>query len=157
VTSPPPGVGEPLRIVDRYLDGTTLRLRQVGDDRSAVFKLGQKIRAVADDPFLVWMTTLYLSAAEHRRLSVLPAAVLVKSRRRVRHEGTWYAVDEFAGALQGLVLAETELAETELAGGTTALPGGLPTWLGREVTSDDRYSGATLARRGLPAGWQPGG
>lgn len=152
VASPPAGAGEPLRIADRYLDGTRLRLRRISDAGSVVFKLGQKVRAEPGDPFLVWVTTLYLTAEEYRRLSALPAAVLVKSRRRVDHHGTRFAVDEFAGALRGLVLAETELPGAE-----AGLPGGLPPWLGREVTSDERYTGAALARHGLPAGWQAGG
>ncbi|HST48229.1 hypothetical protein [Jatrophihabitans sp.] len=155
VASPPAGAGEPLQIADRYLDGTRLRLRRISDAGSVVFKLNQKVRAEPGDPFLVWVTTLYLTAEEYRRLAALPAAVLVKSRRRMDHRGTRFAVDEFAGALRGLVLAETELPE--LSGGEAALPGGLPPWLGREVTSDERYTGAALARHGLPAGWHPCG
>ena len=73
-----------------------------------------------------------------------------------------FAVDEFAGALSGLVLAETELADPGAGRpGPAAVahsgPDALPPWLGREVTSDERYTGAALARHGLPAGWQTGG
>ncbi len=149
---PPTEPGDALQIEDRYLDGTRLRLRRVGDAGSVVFKLGQKVRAVADDPSLVWVTTLYLTEQEHRRLSALPAAVLTKTRRRVDHRGTIFAVDEFAGDLRGLVLAETELP-----GGATGGRLELPPWLGREVSSDERYTGAALARDGLPAGWRTGG
>jgi CYTH domain-containing protein len=154
VPSLPAGVGEPRRIEDRYLDGTSLRLRRVEDAGAVVFKLGQKIRADAGDPFLVWVTNLYLTAEEHQRLSALPAAVLVKTRRLARHGGVSFAVDEFSGPLQGLLLAETELAETELAEIELAereeLPDALPQWLGPEVTREDRYSGAALARDGRP-------
>ena len=168
VTSVPAGVGEPRLIVDRYLDGTRLRLRRVEDAAGVVFKLGQKIRAEAGDPALVWATSLYLTAEEHQRLAVLPAAVLVKTRRLVPHGSLRFAVDEFGGPLRGLLLAEieltgteltgTELAGTELAGtqpaGTqparTQPADGLPRWLGPEVTQDDRYSGAALARQGRP-------
>jgi CYTH domain-containing protein len=140
----PADATEPRRVEDRYLDGTRLRLRRVEDAEGVVFKLGQKIRADAGDPFLVWITNLYLTAQEYQRLAVLPAAVLVKTRRLVRHGTVSFAVDEFGGPLQGLLLAETELAES---GG---LRGALPSWLGPEVTHDDRYSGATLAREGRP-------
>jgi CYTH domain-containing protein len=76
-----------------------------------------------------------------------------------RHGGVSFAVDEFSGPLQGLLLAETELAETELAETELAeielaereeLPDALPQWLGPEVTREDRYSGAALARDGRP-------
>ncbi|HEV2885665.1 MAG TPA: hypothetical protein VGX49_02030 [Jatrophihabitans sp.] len=174
VASVPAGSGQPRRIEDRYLEGTSLRLRRVEDAEAVVFKLGQKIRADPDDPFLVRVTNLYLTAEEYRRLSVLPAAVLVKTRRLVRHGAASFAVDEFEGRLRGLVLAETDLAETEPAetdlaetepaegvraeaeqaeaerAGREAAPDALPRWLGREVTHDDRYSGATLARAGSP-------
>jgi adenylate cyclase len=163
VASLPAGAGEPRRIADRYLDGTRLRLRRVEDAAGVVFKLGQKIRPEAGDPSLVWLTNLYLTAEEHRRLAVLPAAVLVKTRWLVRHGGVSFAVDEFDDPLRGLLLAEIELTEAELAeteielaegelAGSAGQPLVLPRWLGREVTQDDRYSGATLAREGaLPA------
>ena len=145
----PADSGQPRKIEDRYLDGTSLRLRRVEDSAAVVFKLGQKIRADPSDPSLVHATNLYLTAEEHQRLSVLPAAVLVKTRWLVGR----FAVDEFGGPLRGLLLAEIELAETDLAG-LEDLPITLPRWLGREVTHDDRYSGATLARVGRPPSGQ---
>lgn len=123
------------RIEDRYLEGTTLRLRRVDDGVAVVFKLGQKVRPVAMDPYVVHITNMYLTAEEYERLATLPAASLVKTRRLVRHQGATFAVDEFEGPLTGLLLAETEDA-----------PLGLPDWLGLEVTHDDRFSGGALAR-----------
>jgi hypothetical protein len=38
-------------IHDRYIDGTTLRLRRVERDGVVVFKLGQKVRDTPDDRF----------------------------------------------------------------------------------------------------------
>ena len=92
---------------------------------------------------------------------MLPAAVLVKTRRRVAHGGLVFAVDEFEGTLRGLVLAEIELPDagtgrSRLAGRAPARGGAAP-WLGREVTSDDRYSGAALARHGAARRWRTGG
>ncbi len=135
----PGGTHGERQIVDRYLDGTTLRLRRVEDTETVVFKLGQKVRPVTDDPYVVHLTNLYLTVGEYDRLAVLPAAVLEKSRRLVLDGETTYAVDEFHGALTGLLLAETEGAPTEL-----------PPWLGREVTHDDRFSGGALARATAP-------
>jgi adenylate cyclase len=166
VTSPPADAGDPLRIEDRYLDGTRLRLRRVAGAGSVVFKLGQKVRAAEHDPSLVWVTTFYLSEEEYRRLAVLPAAVLVKTRRQVAHGSLVLAVDEFAGPLRGLVLPGTGLAGTELPGselpGTEAARTGgepldLPCWLGPEVTLDERYTGAALARHGRPGSGAAGG
>ncbi len=137
VPSVPAAAGRPRRITDRYLLGTSLRLRRVADATAVAYKLGQKVRPVPEDPSLVLVTNLYLNEAEYRRLAVLPAAVLDKTRWLVPHGGATLAVDEFGGPLRGLVLAETEDPLTDL-----------PPWLGREVTSEDRYSGAALAGAG---------
>jgi CYTH domain-containing protein len=152
VAAVPPGAGRPRRIADRYLIGTTLRLRRVEDAGATAYKLGQKVRAEAG-PSLVWSTNLYLTAAEYDLLAVLPAAVLTKTRWLVPHGPATFAVDEFDGPLRGLLLAEIELPEDELSG--TELPqtgqhAGLPPWLGREVTPEDRYSGGALAAAGRP-------
>lgn len=66
-----------------------------------------------------------------------------KTRHHVRHLGRLFEVDEFHGALDGLVVAELEteedVADTDL-----------PAWLGREVTGDPAYLNASLATNGLP-------
>ena len=63
------------------------------------------------------------------------------SRRRairVPHEDFVWEVDVFTGEHRGLVIAEVEMtAETD--------DPPLPTWLGREVTGDFRYSNQALA------------
>ncbi|MBW9053992.1 CYTH domain-containing protein [Rhizobium mesosinicum] len=64
--------------------------------------------------------------------------VIEKTRYRVPYEGFVWEVDVFAGAHRGLVIAEVEM-QTE----TDNPP--LPTWLGREVTGDFRYSNQALA------------
>jgi CYTH domain-containing protein len=162
VPSVPGTAAQPRRIADRYLLGTTLRLRRVEDGAAVAYKLGQKVRVRAGDPSDVWVTNLYLTAEEYRRLAVLPAAVLDKTRWLVPHGSVTFAVDEFGGPLQGLVLAEIELAEVEPAAvEPPAVPpvgaalaeaqdplADLPPWLGREVTFDDPYSGAALALAG---------
>jgi CYTH domain-containing protein len=64
--------------------------------------------------------------------------VIEKTRYRVPYEGYIWEVDVFAGQHRGLVIAEVEMgAETENPA--------LPTWLGREVTGDFRYSNQALA------------
>jgi adenylate cyclase len=64
--------------------------------------------------------------------------VIEKTRYRVPYEGYVWEVDVFAGRHRGLVIAEVEMkSEAERPA--------LPTWLGREVTGDFRYSNQALA------------
>lgn len=70
-------------------------------------------------------------------------AVIEKARHHVRHRGYLYEVDVFSGRLDGLVVAELETQDKV----PTAL---LPSWLGREVTGDMRYSNAVLALSDVP-------
>lgn len=57
--------GEAQRLIeDRYLDGTTLRLRRVTVETECVWKLTQKVRLDAQDPAIVSITNMYLTAAE---------------------------------------------------------------------------------------------
>ncbi|HEV2896957.1 MAG TPA: CYTH domain-containing protein [Pseudaminobacter sp.] len=69
--------------------------------------------------------------------------VIEKTRHEVRHNGYVYEVDDFAGALAGLVIAELETPDDVLAAE-------LPPWLGREVTGESAFYNASLARNGLP-------
>jgi adenylate cyclase len=66
-----------------------------------------------------------------------------KQRHEVRFAGLDWVVDEFEGALAGLVLAEIELDDPEQ-------PVPLPPWVGLEVTEDPRYLNANLAQSGRP-------
>ena len=131
----PGGLGPGRRIEDRYLDGTTLRLRRVEADGLVVCKLTQKVRT-GEGPAQVALTNLYLTEDEHRRLSVLPGADLVKVRRPWR-DGL--VVDEHTGPLAGLVLAELEVAD--LTAPLPPVPG-----LDREVTADERWTGCLRSR-----------
>ncbi|QKK22566.1 CYTH domain-containing protein [Rhizobium hidalgonense] len=64
--------------------------------------------------------------------------VLEKTRYQVVHRGDVWEIDVFGGAYQGLTIAEIEMASEK------ASPS-LPSWLGREVTGDKRYSNRALA------------
>jgi adenylate cyclase len=65
--------------------------------------------------------------------------IIEKVRNVVPWEGFEIEVDVFAGALEGLVMAEMELGDAK------EWPR-LPAWLGREVTGDPAYQNAALAR-----------
>lgn len=134
---PPPGEAARL-IEDRYLDGLRLRLRRVTQDGRAVHKLTQKVRPDESNPAEVLLTNIYLSAQEYARLLALPGSTLVKSRKLVVDPTHTFAIDDFQGPLAGLRLAEVEVTDLDE-------PLDLPSWLGEEVTRDDRYSGGRLA------------
>lgn len=68
--------------------------------------------------------------------------VLEKTRHYVAFDGYLWQVDEYAGLLAGLTIAEVEL-ESE----TTSPP--LPEWIGREITDDPAYRKINLLRARL--------
>lgn len=135
----PEGLEPWAEITDRYLDGTSLRIRRLAGRDGVVHKLTQKVRPTPDDPGLVMITTMYLPEDEVSALAELPGADVRKTRWRIEVDGRPVAVDELHGRHEGLVLAETELAAHE-----DRLP--LPPFALRDVTDDDRYSGGSLAR-----------
>jgi CYTH domain-containing protein len=137
VASIPEGVDEVQLIVDRYVTGTRLRLREVRrDDGAVVRKLGQKVR-LGEGPAEVACTNLYLDDEEWGLLTVLPARVLRKRRHVVRRDGLVVAVDEHE---DGRLVAEIDDGEqpSEL----------VPAWLEvlEDVSDDEAWTGAALAR-----------
>ena len=126
-------------IEDRYLIGSTLRLRRVeAPGKKCVYKLGQKIRLDAS-PRTIAHTTLYLSEAEFGILSTLPASILVKTRHFLTIDGLVVGIDEFGGPLNGLLLAEVDLGTEE------GMPISFPHMFATEVTDDERFTGGSLA------------
>ncbi|HUQ39568.1 MAG TPA: hypothetical protein VM030_05395 [Acidimicrobiales bacterium] len=134
----PSGLERPSRIIDHYLEGTRLRLRRVEIGSVTTYKLGQKVRVSEDSPEVVKLTTMYLSADEYAALARLPAAELRKTRYMMHRAGHRFSIDRFYGHLEGLLLAEIELAV-----GQPLLPD--PPEARLDVTRDDRFSGGTLA------------
>jgi CYTH domain-containing protein len=126
------------RIADRYIDGTTLRLREQGDDGGpTVFKLTQKIPARASGSEQGFITTMYLTKEEFGVLAHLSAQTLHKTRYSVPPFG----IDVFEGTLEGLLLAEAEFDSSSAAAALT-----LPSFILREVTEDERFTGGQLVR-----------
>jgi CYTH domain-containing protein len=136
----PDDVVDPVAIHDRYLTGSTLRLRRMrtGSGPGTVYKLGQKVRATPDSPERVSLTNMYLREHEFDLLGQLEGATLDKTRWQWPTGDHVLSVDQFEGNLDGLVLAEVELREDE-----ARLPAlGLAV---ADVTSEDRFSGVRLA------------
>lgn len=71
-------------------------------------------------------------------LELLAYARIEKTRHYITYEGKLWEVDEFEGLNKGLFVAEIELDRED----ETYL---LPSWAGRNITSDKRYSNANLA------------
>jgi CYTH domain-containing protein len=125
---------------DLYLTGTRLRLRTQTEQPAGrvLYKLTQKLEG--PDARERRITTLYLSAAEHRLFAALPGARLAKRRHRATSGGLAWGVDLFEGALAGLVLAEREF-ESEAA----LHAAGPPAFAAVEVTDDVAFTGGALA------------
>lgn len=130
-----------LHIQDRYVHGSTLRLRRVDEEgKPPVFKMGQKIRVGGEYPLKIAHTTLYLSESEFELLGGLTTTQLQK-RRSIFYFGDWQiSLDEFEDELAGLLLVEVDL------GSSDAEHPSLPFRELIDVTHDERFSGGRLAR-----------
>jgi CYTH domain-containing protein len=126
------------RITDRYIDGTSLRLREQREDGgSAMFKLTQKIPARSGGAQQGLITSMYLTKDEFGVLAQLSAKTLSKTRYSVPPFG----IDVFEGAFEGLLVAEAEFDSEAAADALT-----LPSFVLREVSSDIRFTGGELVR-----------
>lgn len=137
LASLPDGIVSTKQIVDRYVTGTRMRLREVREeDGSVVRKLGHKVR-LSEGPAEIACTNFYLDDQEWAVLSALPAQVLRKTRHMVHRHGSIVAVDEHE---DGTLVAEIDDCEQPSEF--------VPEWLDvmEDVTRDERWIGARLAR-----------
>jgi CYTH domain-containing protein len=126
------------RIVDHYIEDTTLRIRkQSYNDGLVTFKLTQKIPMRASGSQQGFITSIHLTEGEFHVLTQLPARKLTKTRFSVPPFG----IDVFDGTLQGLILAEAEFDSAETA---EAFP--VPSFVAAEVSADERFTGGQLVR-----------
>ena len=132
----PDGVSTTKEIIDRYVTGTRLRLREVREgDGTVVRKLGHKVR-ISEGPAEVACTNLYLNDEEWALLSALPAQLLRKRRHVVHRDGFLVAVDEHE---DGTLVAEIDDGDQPSEF--------VPDWLDvvEDVTDDEAWTGARLA------------
>ncbi|WP_297110192.1 CYTH domain-containing protein [uncultured Devosia sp.] len=125
------------RLVQGYLSSNakaTVRIR-IADDSKAVLTLKGPTDGISRAEFE------YVVPLEDARqmLALARPNVVEKVRHLVPHAGLTWEVDVFEGAHAGLVMAEVELEAEDQAVD-------LPDWAGREVSHDDRYANASLAR-----------
>lgn len=132
----PDGVSSTKEIVDRYVTGTRLRLREVREsDGTLTRKLGHKVR-LTDGPAEVACTNFYLDGDEWAVLAALPARLLRKRRHMVDRDGLLVAVDEYE---DGTLIAEIDDGDQP--------SDFVPEWLDvvDDVTADEAWTGARLA------------
>jgi len=126
-----------VRIVDRYIRRTRMRLRQTVETSASaplvVYKLTQKMAAPDGGPGLI--TTMYLSEEEYRTFAAVPADELRKTRDSIPPFG----VDRFERELEGLTMAEVEF-ESDAEMRDFVAPAAVA-----EVTRDERFTGGRLA------------
>ncbi len=133
----PDGVVSTKQIVDRYVTGTRLRLREVREeDGTVIRKLGHKVR-LSEGPTEVACTNFYLNDHEWAVLGALPAQILRKKRHMLHRDGLIVAVDEHE---DGTLVAEIDDRDQPSQF--------VPDWLDtiEDVTEDERWTGAWLAR-----------
>ena len=126
------------QVRDLYIEGSRLRLRAVeaSDDQGAVYKLCKKYEPLS--PISTPITNVYLTRVEYDRFAALGGHSISKRRYRIMNGSRLFSMDVFEGALQGLILAETEAGEADIVD--------KPHWAVREVTSDPFFTGGELCR-----------
>jgi len=114
--------------------GLTVRVRIAGDAGYLTIKGASSGISRAEFEYVIPI----LDATE--MLNTLCERPLIeKVRHRILWEGLVWEIDEFAGANQGLILAEVELTDPNQSLS-------LPSWVGDEVSHDPRYFNAYLAK-----------
>jgi adenylate cyclase len=130
-------VRETARLRQGYLfadERIAVRVRTAGDVAFLTVKAEQS--AVVRDEFEY---DIPLADAE-AMLALCRGGLVDKTRHTLDRPGGHWTVDVFAGANDGLVLAEVEMADAD-----TILA--VPDWAGEDVTSDRRYRNAALSTR----------
>ncbi len=127
------------RIVQAYLNSNpdrTVRVRIKGDKGFITIKGKSNASGTTR---LEWEREISLEDAE-RLLFICESGTIDKIRYEIKVGKHVYEVDIFSEANEGLVMAEIELASEEEVFDK-------PTWLGEEVTNDERYYNAYLSKK----------
>ncbi|MBW4553053.1 MAG: CYTH domain-containing protein [Aphanocapsa sp. GSE-SYN-MK-11-07L] len=114
--------------------GCTVRVRRVGDRGYLTIKGPTVGCSRSEYEYAIPATE---AAAMLSQLCAKP--LIEKTRYKVPVSGLIWEIDEFAGANQGLIVAEVELSHPDQ-------PIALPDWIGSEVTDDPRYYNSNLAQ-----------
>ena len=131
----------PRTVTDIYLRGTRLRLRVIDDPARGERTMKLTKKEASASPHFRTIGRILLTPSEYALFASLPGDLLTKVRHHVVHEGRRWAIDVFAGALDGLVLCEVE---TDSLADLMSIHA--PSWAERDVTTDAFFDGANLAR-----------
>jgi CYTH domain-containing protein len=126
---------------DKYLRQTRLRLRILTDTDTGrrVIKLTKK--SESPSPYYQTISRILLSPGEYGLLDALAGDRLRKTRYYHHYHDRVFSIDVFEGALDGLVLCETEADGIEEL--MSARP---PAYAMHEVTEDPFFTGGNLCR-----------
>lgn len=132
---PPPEIST--RLCQGYIDRerATVRVRLSGDACFLTIK-----GAVSGMSRLEYEFPIPLEQGRELLEQLCRRPLIDKTRHLVAHGGRRWEVDVFHGENDGLVVAEIELDDEDETVD-------LPSWVGREVTSQARYANAALAER----------
>ena len=111
----------------------TIRVR-IRDGKEATLTIKSRERGISRAEF-----EYRVALKDAKALLVLCGrSQIEKQRYTVSHGKLTWEIDVFAGAHDGMVLAEIELPQADT-------PVSLPSWIGAEVTSDPHYRNSSLA------------
>lgn len=141
LSDPPPPLGTGVRLRQGYIaeDGDVqVRVRIAGGAATLTVKAGHGLsRTEVEAPIGLDAAEALWPHTAGRRIE--------KVRHRVPREGLVADVDVFEGALAGLCTAEVEFTSEADAGHFEA-----PPWFGLDVTDEQGWDNASLARHGRP-------
>jgi CYTH domain-containing protein len=125
--------------ISKSRDSVEIRLRRKGDAFFMTFKRGRGL--VRDE------AEIRLDEADFNHLWPLTQGRQVEKQRSkaILENGLTAEIDEFSGALAGLLLCEVEFDDQAQAGAFVP-----PQWFGADVTEDGRYKNKSLAENGIP-------
>lgn len=128
-------LGKGVSLTQGYLAGSnqaTVRVRIAGN--IAYLTVKGKVKNLTRQEFEYEIPVVDAQAI----LKLCHPRIVEKTRYKIRLQDLIWEVDEFAGANQGLVMAEVELeAADQLVS--------LPEWIAQEVSEDPRYFNSYLA------------
>ncbi|WP_299415900.1 CYTH domain-containing protein [Acaryochloris sp. IP29b_bin.148] len=129
-------LGQGVAFTQGYLAGSeqaTIRVRIAGD--LAYLTVKGKVHNLVRQEFEYEIPVMDAQAM----LQLCHSRIVEKTRYKIYLQDLTWEVDEFAGANQGLTIAEVELNAPDQ-------PVSLPAWVGQEVSDDPRYFNSYLAQ-----------
>jgi CYTH domain-containing protein len=126
------------RIVQAYINSNPERTVRVRIKNDKAYLTIKGIGNLSGTTRLEWEKEILLSEAEVL-LSICEEGIIDKIRYEIPFGNYTYEVDVFANKNQGLIVAEIELkTENDVFE--------KPSWLGKEVTGDNKYYNAYLSK-----------